>query len=540
MRLLPGWKRKGDKQVKIPWSTDNARLVREAKTAIQNAEYRKALDILAGLQNPQLDEQITLLNNQLARYRRENIQGTQAFEEKNVTFNRISARILSLINTIEEGLAFEEQEYREVKDYLRQRYQNRLNQKLAGRQPVNLRRLPSTEGTSEETSAIFKSFGVDEIRDEMTKVFHDTHGRLLIIGKPGAGKTVLMLQLVIRLLDKEKDALPIVLNLTSWQSSFGTLENWLEKIIPSELGVNTNFAKKITEQYRLILLLDGFDEVKEEERASCLEAIGKYGADARRQFVIASRINEYKAVAQDAPVYGQIEVGPLTIRQIEVELERAGYDQPEALRLLHALRQDELLREAVQTPFYFNTLQLMFADGKRWSDFGFLADTVKGRQREIMERFVEGGLAGKGDDKYTSEQVRHWLSFLADRMNRYNLVVFELRDLQYGWWEWSYRQVKIGYRAANLIDYMSVALSFSLVSGLIIGLIGSFLIGLVFGILSGMVGGLGFGLLLGFSSKPKHIIMLPPRFLYSIIKKNLDSSLVIENPLIIDTKDTVS
>ena len=88
MRLLPGWKRKGDKQVKIPWSTDNARLVREAKTAIQNAEYRKALDILAGLQNPQLDEQITLLNNQLARYRRENIQGTQAFEEKNVTFNR--------------------------------------------------------------------------------------------------------------------------------------------------------------------------------------------------------------------------------------------------------------------------------------------------------------------------------------------------------------------------------------------------------------------------------------------------------------------
>ena len=88
MRLLPPWNRKGDKQVKIPWSTDNDRLIREAKAAIKNAEPQKALDILASLQNPQLDEQLLHLNNQLARYRRENIQGTQAFEEKNVTFNR--------------------------------------------------------------------------------------------------------------------------------------------------------------------------------------------------------------------------------------------------------------------------------------------------------------------------------------------------------------------------------------------------------------------------------------------------------------------
>lgn len=88
MRLLPSWKRKSEKQVKIPWSTVNADIVSEAKAAIKDAEPRKALDILAGLQNPALDEQLTHLNNQLARYRRENIQGTQAFEEKNVTFNR--------------------------------------------------------------------------------------------------------------------------------------------------------------------------------------------------------------------------------------------------------------------------------------------------------------------------------------------------------------------------------------------------------------------------------------------------------------------
>lgn len=34
MRLLPNWNWRGDKQVKIPWSTDNARMVSETKAAI--------------------------------------------------------------------------------------------------------------------------------------------------------------------------------------------------------------------------------------------------------------------------------------------------------------------------------------------------------------------------------------------------------------------------------------------------------------------------------------------------------------------------
>ena len=38
----------------------------------------------------------------------------------------------------------------EIKKYLQSRYGHRLAQKLAGRQPVNLRKIPSRTGTSEE------------------------------------------------------------------------------------------------------------------------------------------------------------------------------------------------------------------------------------------------------------------------------------------------------------------------------------------------------------------------------------------------------
>lgn len=489
MWLMPAWKQNREKEIKIRWSKNNARLIREAKAAIRDAKPEKALALLTGLQNPQIDEQLILLNNRLTRYRRENIHGIQAFEEKDVAFNRISASILSLINIIEQSLAEEEKEYKEVKDYLRQRYQHRLNQKLAGRQPINLRRLPSTEGTSEETSAIFMPFRADEIRDEIGKSFQDAYGRLLIVGKPGAGKTVLLLQLELSLLDTELDALPVILNLASWQSSFGKLENWLEKVIPAELGVNNHFAKNIAQQYRLILLLDGLDEVKEEYRTSCMEAIGRYGADAKHQYVIVSRIEEYKSVVRDAPVYAQIEVGPLTIDQVEVELERVGYDQPEALGLLQAIRKDSLLQEIVKIPFYFNTLQLMFAEGKRLSDFDFSASDQNGRQKEIFEQFIENALAGQGNEKRTPAQEKDWLAFLSYQMTKNHQVVFELTDLQYDWWYWDRSQLLPAWLVAGLIGGVYFGLYFGLFSGLIALLIWGSLYSLIVGFIIPFVGG---------------------------------------------------
>ena len=251
-----------------------------------------------------------------------------------------------------------------IKDYLFKRYNKRLNQKLAGRQPVNLRRRPTTEGTSKETSAAFVAFSPDEIKEHIEKTFHDAVGRLLITGVPGAGKTTLLLQLALALLKSTTDGLPVILNLATWKNDYTTLETWLKEILPAELGVSKRLAADMLAQNRLILLFDGFDEIKEDSRASCLAALGRYGAEAKRQFAITSRIEEYKQVAKDAPVYLQIEVGTLTIKQIEIELTRIGHTQPEAKPLLWAIQQDAVLRKAIQVPFYFNSLQLLFANGK--------------------------------------------------------------------------------------------------------------------------------------------------------------------------------
>ena len=363
----------------------------------------------------------------------------------------------------------------EIRKYLKSRYEHRLAQKLAGRQPVNLRKIPSRTGTSDESAASFITLREEEVRQAIGDIFTQSKGRLLVVGLPGAGKTTLLLQLALELLERSEKVpaalsaassatkvagtvtspIPVLLNLATRRSEFGTFDEWLQRILPLELGASKALAEKIRRNTPLILLLDGLDEVPEAERASCIEAIGQYGMIAENQYVISSRITEYTAT-KDAPVYVEVEVAPLTIGQVEEGLIASAFLQPESKRLLTALKNDSLLRKAVENPFYFNTAQLLFASGKNWSDFGFTAEDVAGRQREIVGRFVEDALGRKVKREYPKEKARKWLGFLAGKMAESGKMSFELVEIKPRW-------------GKNLILELILAL---LIFGPIISLIG--------------------------------------------------------------------
>ncbi len=356
-----------------------------------------------------------------------------------------------------------------VRAYLETRYDRRLGQKLANRQPVNLRILPSKTGTTKEGAENYITLQEEEVRASIGDIFTRANGRLLLVGLPGAGKTTIVLQLAMHLLRRQGKSIPVVLNLATWRPEFTTMEDWLLQILPAELATSSSFAQQIRKNIPLILLLDGLDELPEADRASCLTAIGEYGADANRQFLISSRIDEY-AATKDAPVNAQIEVEPLTIEQVEMGLAATAGLQPESKRLLNALKSDPLLRKAVENPFYLNTAQLLFASGKNWSEYAFVATDVDGRQQELVERFVVGALERKVSHEYPPNKAGHWLSFLASRMTERNMVAFELRDLQYDWWKWTRLQLVFGGLVFGLVVALVVLLVDGLVGGLVFGL----------------------------------------------------------------------
>ncbi|NUQ24925.1 MAG: NACHT domain-containing protein [Saprospiraceae bacterium] len=449
---------------KIAWSQEGIKLLQAALDKLEKAQLVESIEILSELKNPLGDEQLSLLSARLTKYYQDNRIGVLNSEQKETTFNRISKDLFDLIKSIENQLSEGEKEYQQMREAFRQRYRDRLVQKLAFRQPVNLRRMATSEGTSERVAATFLPYSGEAIREEIGKTFLESYGRLLIVGQPGAGKTTLLLQLADRIFDLEPDALPVVLNLATWQSSYRKLETWLENVLAAELSTNKAGARAVLRQTNLILLLDGLDELKEDEAISaCLAAIADYGATPGRRFVITCRIEEYKRVQEDARVNLQIEVGPLQGDQLEVELTRMGREQPEALPLLQAIQSDPLLRQAVETPFYLNTLQLLFAGRLPV----FTTNDLESRKAEIMDIFVTSKLDDTENKYYPPASAMRWLSFLASRMNERNKVVFELRDLQYDWFKgWPWLEIVVSIFINELVNSLKQYILFMLFIGL--------------------------------------------------------------------------
>jgi predicted NACHT family NTPase len=112
-------------------------------------------------------------------------------------------------------------------------------------------------------------------------------GRLLIVGSPGAGKTVLLLKLAIALLEKASQAssesFPLIFNLASWSSDYSKFDDWLKGALQSGYGLSEDFANTLLSRRKIILLLDGLDELalREDERiaaqkrADCMRSLNR-------------------------------------------------------------------------------------------------------------------------------------------------------------------------------------------------------------------------------------------------------------------------
>lgn len=361
----------------------------------------------------------------------------------------------------------------EIRKGLTASYQNRLNQKLANRYPINLELTYSLKGTDTKASLYDNSkftVSVIRIKGKIQQIFDRHRGRLLIIGAAGSGKTTLLLKLALSLLEREQNTIPIVVNIATWRKRFESVEDWFTELLP-QMGFSKGLTKQLLEQKAILPLFDGLDELAIEQRKPCLEAIAKYGSTNGVKYIICSRIIEYSETI-DAPVYCQLQVKPLTLDQIKTQLKQAG--TPEANGMLDAISQDKLLAEVIKVPFYLNTVQLLFSSMKVISEFGFTATAVEGRQAEIVETFAASSLNGLQD--YKADNAKRWLSFLASRMNQKGLVVFELIDLQYDWWEWTETELYLPY----LLNSIVVGIMFVLYIGLKYGILFGALVGAFF------------------------------------------------------------
>ena len=195
--------------------------------------------------------------------------------------------------------------------------------------------------------------------------------KLVVLGKPGAGKTTFMKYLAMSCLGGKFHAelVPIFVTLNIYAETKGAPS--LQEYIFEELQqrkVSKDAAERLLESGKALILLDGLDEVKKEDDRRVKQDIDKFSRDwLKNRFAITCRIaaREYQFEK-----FTEVEVADFDDEQIATFVNNWFREKEEtkSKRLLEKLQGNKPVRELATNPLLLTLLCLVFGEGER-NDF---------------------------------------------------------------------------------------------------------------------------------------------------------------------------
>jgi hypothetical protein len=372
-------------------------------------------------------------------------------------------------------------------------------------------------GIKEEPSAInypwtIKEESTDDILPagkSMLEIFHEVGmGRsLLILGAPGSGKTTMLLeltrQLIVHARHDDFEPIPVVFNLGSWKEN-QTLANWLAEQLNSVYYVPKKIALTWVRDNKMLLLLDGLDEVEQVSRTKCIEVVNQFRKEhGMTSLVICSRTVEYADIDDKLSFEGAITLQPLASEQISIYIDSFG-NKLASLRLV--LKKDNVLQELADTPLMLSIMTLSYKD---LNGTELLAiSNVESRRKHLFNAYIERMFERSthhANSSFTKSETLHYLSWLARKMIQHHISTYQIESMQPSWFEKQsqHRPYKfyfgllfgllfglITWLRAGLLEGLSVGLSEGLRAGLLEGLRAGLLQGLIIWLLIGLIFGL--------------------------------------------------
>lgn len=275
-------------------------------------------------------------------------------------------------------------------------------------------------------------------------------GRLLILGEPGAGKTVTLLELAKYLVvcaeTDINEPIPVLFNLSSWKKQ--KIEDWLvTELESSGYGVSNKTAWDLLKNHQIIPLLDGLDDLNPTEQSKCVSAINKFlsGNLQGKYLVVCSRLTEYTRCFPALELNNAVCLAPLNENQIEEYLMSI-----RCLELWKSIKDDTNLLELAKTPLFLFMLTVAYekTSPRAWQ----VLTSDKQRYRYLFDSYIEQMLEDTSrkrswfSRKPKPEKTKRWLIFLAKRLRVDYQKEFLIEKIQPSWLitksqKWLYRVI---------------------------------------------------------------------------------------------------
>ncbi|HVE97115.1 MAG TPA: NACHT domain-containing protein [Pseudonocardiaceae bacterium] len=309
---------------------------------------------------------------------------------------------------------------------------------------------------------------------------------LLILGGPGSGKTMLLLDMARELLDKaDRDRdhpIPVVFNLSSWALHRASLAEWMVDELAEAYDVPRKVGQSWVDIEQILPLLDGLDTIPAEDRQRCVEAINAFREDHRSlPMVVCSRTDEYAELTLKLRLRGAVEIQPLTQAEVGAYLEQVG---ERGAGLGAALHDDPTLWKLVESPLMLTVVTRAYQD--RPAAAAQSAGTLQQRRRQLFAVYVDAVFERAGEaSQYPRDRTVRWLAWLARSLQQHNQTEFYLERLQRDWLP-TRAQQRIVAVGSGLLVVLLAGLFFGLLVGLPTSAVPGLTVATITGLLSGL------------------------------------------------------
>jgi hypothetical protein len=333
------------------------------------------------------------------------------------------------------------------------------------------------------------------------------HGRLVLLGGPGAGKTGAMILLLLAALEHRRSMpeakrveipVPAWLTLSGWDPSTQTLHQWVATTMYRDHpylrapDYGPDAAGELLRTGRVALFLDGFDEMAPSAQGKALARVDQEGAGLR--IVLSSRPEEYRhALGEDrmhnTAVIELQPVGPEVARAYLLR-DQIGSQHDRWVQLGDYLTHhpDSIAAQALNNPLTLSLARATYQD----EDPTVLTDSAEFRTvAALREHLIDRTLIAAYPNECQRAHATRWLAWIAHHMGS---------DRNLAWWH-----------IPNWIPQRQPLFTLALAGALAFGLAGALAFGLVGGLIGGLIGGLSGGLPSEDEKEPRAILFRWPR-----------------------------